>query len=137
MIYAYLCSCSATFQAELTVGDRYKVKCPKCDGTGEAPPYGNGKLTIIIQPVRWSMTHVAGIITEAECVALHGPDWRETPGSRRKLNDEPERIYSGTHNGPARRKGKSFLNHSPATDSPEVQAKREAKLAKDKMGSKI
>lgn len=137
MIYTYLCSCKATFQAELSVDDRYEVKCPKCDGTGEAPPYGDGTLTIIIQPVRWSMTHVPGIITMAECEGRFGKDWRETPGSRRKFEDMPERTYYGTHSGPGRRRGKSFLNHSPATDSPEVQAQRETKLVKDKMGSKV
>jgi hypothetical protein len=139
VIFAYECLCSATFQAELSVDDRYKVHCPECNGTGERPNQvfpgdPDGTLTIILQPVRWSMTHVPGIITEAECVALHGPDWRETPGSIRKFYDEPEKFYSGTHKGPMRRKGKSFLNHSPATDSPQVQAKREAKMVKDKRG---
>lgn len=147
MIYSYKCVCGATFQAELAVADSYKVRCPKCGGTGESPKdymiggelrssgEPSGKLTIIIQPVRWSMTHVPGIITEAECEGRFGKDWRETPGSRRKFEDMPERTYHGTHSGPGRRRGKSFLNHSSATDSPEVKAKREAKLVKDKMGS--
>jgi hypothetical protein len=146
MIYTYECTCDTTFQAELPYVDRYKVRCPRCEGTGERHWKGyiggalrelgepGGTLTIILQPVHWSMAHVSGIITEGECEAKYGKDWRETSGSRRKFADEPERIYSGTHSGPARRKGKSFLNQSPATDSPEVQAAREAKTVKDKIG---
>ena len=149
MIFCYKCICGATFQAELSAEDRYKVHCPCCGGSGEAPSefriaetvrtYGEdgGMLTIILQPVRWGMKHYDRIITEAQLVSEKGPNWRETPGSRRMLVDEPERTYYGTHDGPGRRRGKSYLNHSPATDSPAVQAERESKMVKDRLGSKV
>jgi hypothetical protein len=84
--------------------DRYTAECPDCLATGEE------KLTIIIQPVRGKMIKPTRLITEAQTEAEYGKDWRETDGSRRMLADEPERLYSGTHSGPARRKGKAFLN---------------------------
>jgi hypothetical protein len=131
VIYVYSCNCGAEFQAEAAVDDRYRSRCPECDGTAEQP---DGDLVILIQPVDFKMKHVDRLITEEQLISEKGPDWRETPGSRRMFEDMPERTYHGTHDGPGRRRGKSWLNHSPATDSPEVQAAREAKTVKDKLG---
>ena len=84
-IYCYRCEkCGATWDAQHAVDDRQSETC--CRRRAE----------IIIQPCRARVArpYSGGLISEAETESKYGKDWRETPGSKRMMRGEPERIYS-------------------------------------------
>jgi hypothetical protein len=70
------------------MADRYKVECPHCG----APSH---QQEIQLQLPNITKMAVGQVLTNEKQIASEmGPDWRETPGSRRMANDEPERLYS-------------------------------------------
>lgn len=84
-IYSYVCpTCGCPWEAPHPVDDRHTEVCPR--GCPTVPE-------IQLFPVPGHMVFQAGLITETQCEAKYGKDWRETPGSRRMRADEPERLY--------------------------------------------
>lgn len=102
-VYQYKCMLGHEFEAEKSIADRYNAVCPACGCTTE------DQLEIQLQPVSGTIAHQDRVISEAQCAAEYGSDWRETEGSRRMMADEPKKLHS-LPGKPARRKGKSFLN---------------------------
>ena len=86
--YVYECAdCGLHHEAERSIADRHDVSCPCCGAPWD-------RQQIQIQTVRGMMAVTPEITTEAAIVAEKGKDWRETPGSRRMADDQPERLYS-------------------------------------------
>lgn len=83
-IYCYHCTkCAGRYESMRAIADREKAECAHC---GAPSRYQE----IELQPVRGTMAQGPELVSEAQLPS----DWRETPGSRRMANDEPERLYS-------------------------------------------
>jgi putative FmdB family regulatory protein len=87
-IYVYQCRiCGQEYTAERSIEHRNDIFCPQCGA-------GASDQEIQLQPTMCRMIEQPTLTTERQTIAEQGPDWRETPGSRRMANDEPKNLYS-------------------------------------------